>query len=277
MKSVINAEMRKTPAFYSAVQGYFTLLELLIVIAIIAIIAGMLLPTLNRARERANSIACVSNLRQIQQAVNGYADDHKDVFPVLDGPTTTTDNSQTFNWIHTLYQDKYLTSGAVFICRSQHRKTDDTDSKFLADPLSVKFYNNGSYGYNWLYLGTRVAEHRPSDSGNTALALFRWNNGQFRNKVRKPSETISVVDVVRAGWPEQGAYTAMFSYCTDSDPNAATGIVDPRHSGGCNVAWVDGHVSSVTNIDRKNPYNSDPFRNGEKSKIGDPANHWDLE
>ena len=260
----------------SGVRRWFTLLELLIVIAIIAIIAGMLLPALNRARERANSISCVSNLKQIQQAVNGYADDHKDVFPVLDGPTTTTDNSPTFNWIHTLYQDKYLTSGAVFICRSQHRKTDDTDSKFLADPLSVKFYNNGSYGYNWMYLGTRVAEHRPSDSGNTALALFRWNNGQFRNKVRKPSETISVVDVVRAGVPNRGSYVASYCKITGGE-DSYEGIVDPRHSGGCNVAWVDGHVSSVTNINRKNPYTSDPFRNGDKSKIGDPSNHWDCE
>ena len=181
-----------------------------------------------------------------------------------------------FNWIYILYQGKYLTSGAIFICRSQQRKTDDIDAKFLADPLSVKLYNNGSYGYNIDYLGTRVMECSPDSSRQ--WKLFCLTNGQLRRRVRKPSETISVLDVVRAGWPGQGAYAAMSSYAIDNDPTTCAGNVDPRHSGGCNIAWVDGHVSHVANINIKNPYTSDPFRNGgERSKIGDPANHWDCE
>ena len=78
----INTDMRKTPTCFSAVrQGYFTLLELLIVIAIIAILAGLLLPALNNAREKANAIACVSNQKQIQQALIGYVDDNRESFP----------------------------------------------------------------------------------------------------------------------------------------------------------------------------------------------------
>ena len=59
----------------------FTLVELLVVIAIIAILAALLLPALSAAKAKAQRIACVNNLKQINLMFQMYTDDNQDRFP----------------------------------------------------------------------------------------------------------------------------------------------------------------------------------------------------
>ena len=62
-------------------SSYFTLIELLIVISIIAILVGLLLPTLNKSREKAREISCLGNTRTLGSTLNMYCNDWRDFFP----------------------------------------------------------------------------------------------------------------------------------------------------------------------------------------------------
>jgi prepilin-type N-terminal cleavage/methylation domain-containing protein len=67
-------------------RGGFTLIELLVVVAVIGILAGLILPALAKAKEKATRTVCMSNLKQVGLAINMYADDHEQTLP---GPCYT--------------------------------------------------------------------------------------------------------------------------------------------------------------------------------------------
>jgi len=79
----------------------FTLVELLVVIGIIAVLISILLPALSRARESGNRVACLSNLRQLGQAMIMYTNAGGGLFPKT-APYDSTVATGQFDWVHWL-------------------------------------------------------------------------------------------------------------------------------------------------------------------------------
>ncbi|HLH53941.1 MAG TPA: type II secretion system protein [Verrucomicrobiae bacterium] len=206
----------------------FTLVELLVVISIIAILLALLMPSIARAKLKANQTSCLNKMRQLTMAATMYSNDHDEEFP----PRRLTTNA----WPHKL--KPYYLNWQILACPSDHFG--------IAGLVQNDVSPNRSYlinGFNdYFKVSLSPADYK-------LVQQWKFAHGMKVAAIKKPSDTILF------GEKRTGSRHVHMDIDQGKRGNDFEEIEHARHGQVSNFAFVDGSVRFVKKYGELYPEN----------------------
>ncbi len=231
--------------------GGFTLVEVLVVVAITAILMGILMPTLMLAKTQARQAVCRGNLRQLLMANLAYSTEHDGCF--VPAARDMWDGAGLWRWHgYRPTRDAAFVSSqgplAGYLGDGQVKRCAENVEFAATDRWTGSFEKGcGGYGYNMVYIGSRMW-HKPLSGAGWWRQMYERTTRA--DEVRRPAETLMFAD---SAISQEAGVVIEYSFAEPPfavfEGTVMTGFymspsIHFRHRGRANIGWGDGHTDS---------------------------------